>query len=55
MKFFMAIIAYVIIGAILGLGMVQLMKGSPWLLIISFLAYVVAFGAIGCLPKKSQH
>jgi hypothetical protein len=30
------------------------MKGNPWLLVISFIAYVVAFGKIGCLPKKSH-
>lgn len=54
MKLLWAIIAYVVIGIILGWGMILMMKGSPWLLVIGFLAYVVAFGKIGCLPKKSH-
>jgi hypothetical protein len=54
MKFIMAILAYLVIGAVLGAGMIQAMKGSFWLLGISFVAYVVAFGKIGCLPKKTH-
>jgi hypothetical protein len=29
-------------------------KGNFWLLIVGTLAYIVAFGRIGCLPKKSH-
>lgn len=47
-------IAYVVIAGILGWGVILTMKGNPWLLVIGFLAYVVAFGKIGCLPKKSH-
>jgi hypothetical protein len=54
MKLLWAIIAYLMIGLVLGVGLVLTMKGSPWLLVISFIAYVVAFGKIGCLPKKSH-
>ena len=54
MKFLMAILAYLVIGAVLGWGILLTVKGSPWLLIISFIAYVVAFGKLGCLPKKSH-
>lgn len=54
MKLLWAIIAYLVIGLILGWGLILTMKGSPWLLVIGFLAYVVAFGKIGCLPKKSH-
>jgi hypothetical protein len=54
MKLFWAIIAYVAIGIILGWGLILTMKGSPWLLVIGFIGYVVAFGKIGCLPKKSH-
>lgn len=54
MKFLMAIIAYLIISLILGWGILLTCKGEPWLLIIGFLAYVVAFGKLGCLPGKSH-
>ena len=54
MKFFLAVLAYVVIGLVLGCGLVMAVKGSPWLLVVGFLAYVVAFGKIGCLPKKSH-
>jgi len=54
MKFLMAILAYVLIGLVLGAGMLMTVKGKPWLLIVGFIAYVVAFGKIGCLPKKTH-
>lgn len=49
MKFFMAIVVYLLIGAVLGWGILLLIKGSPWLLIAAFLAYVIAFAKIGCI------
>jgi len=54
MKFVLGIVAYLVIGVVLGAGILQLVQGKPWLLIVGFLAYVVAFGKIGCLPKKSH-
>jgi hypothetical protein len=54
MKLLWAIIAYLVIGIILGWGLILTMKGNPWLLVIGFISYVVAFGKIGCLPKKSH-
>jgi len=54
MKFLMAIIAYALIGVVLGWGIMLLIKGNPWLLIAGFIAYVVAFAKIGCLPKKAH-
>jgi F0F1-type ATP synthase assembly protein I len=54
MKFLMAILAYLVIGAVLGSGILLTVKGNPWLLIVGFLAYVVAFAKIGCLPGKSH-
>jgi hypothetical protein len=54
MNFLLAVVAYLVIGAVLGLGILLAVKGSPWLLVIGFLAYVIAFGRIGCLPKKSH-
>jgi hypothetical protein len=54
MNFLLAVVAYLIIGAVLGAGLLMTMKGSPWLLVIGLLAYVVIFARIGCLPKKSH-
>jgi len=54
MKFFLAILAYLLIGAVLGSGILLAVKGNLWLLIVGFLAYVVAFGKLGCLPGKSH-
>lgn len=54
MKFLMAILAYALIGAVLGWGIILLIEGKPWLLIVGFIAYVIAFAKIGCLPKKAH-
>ena len=54
MKFLLAILAYVLIGVVLGAGLLMGMKGSWWLFVIGFLVYVVAFGKLGCLPGKSH-
>jgi len=54
MKFLLAILAYLVIGLILGWGILLAVKGNPWLLIVGFLAYVVAFAKLGCLPRKSH-
>jgi len=54
MKFLWAIVAYLLIGLVLGWGILLMIKGHPWLLIAGCLGYVFAFGAIGCLPKKSH-
>jgi hypothetical protein len=54
MKFFLAILAYLLIGAILGWGILLAMKGSFWVLIVGFLGYVVAFAKLGCLPKEGH-
>ena len=54
MKFILAIITYLVIGLVLSWGILQAIKGEPWLLIIGFLAYVLAFARLGCLPKRSH-
>ena len=54
MKCLMAIIAYLVVSLFLGWGILLAMKGNPWLLIIGFLVYAVAFAKIGCLPGKSH-
>ncbi len=54
MNFLWAIIAYLIIGAVLVWGILAAVGGHYWVLVAGFLAYVIAFGKIGCLPKKSH-
>jgi hypothetical protein len=55
MKFLGAIFAYLLIAFILGWGILLAVKGSLWLLAVSFVAYVVAFSRIGCLPPGKSH
>ena len=52
MKLALAALVYLVIALVLGLGILLLVAGKPWPLVIAFLVYVVAFGKIGCL---SQH
>ena len=54
MKFALAILAYLVIVVVLGWGILSAVKGNFWVLIAGFVAYVVAFGRIGCLPKNSH-
>ena len=55
MKFLLAIIAYLAIGVVLGWGLLLTMKNhNPWLLLVGAAVYVIIFGKIGCLPKKSH-
>jgi hypothetical protein len=54
MKLLLTIVAYLAIAAVLGWGILLAVKGQPWLLIVGFLTYAVAFAKIGCLPKKSH-
>jgi hypothetical protein len=54
MKFLLAIVAYLVIGLVLGWGILLTVKGEPWLLIFGFLAYAAAFVKLGCLPTNSH-
>jgi hypothetical protein len=54
MKFLWALIVYLAIGSLLGWGILLAVKGEPWLLIVGFLTYAVAFAKLGCLPKQSH-
>jgi hypothetical protein len=54
MKFLLAIVAYLVIGLVLGWGILLAVKGEPWLLIVGFLAYALAFAKLGCLPGNSH-
>ena len=48
MKFALAILVYLLMAAILGGGILMLVNGKPWLLIIGLPAFVIAFGKLGC-------
>jgi hypothetical protein len=54
-KFFLSIVAYLLIAFVLGWGILLAVKGSAWLLIVGILAYVVIFAKAGCLPPKQSH
>ena len=49
MKLALAVFVYLLIGLVLAWGILLLIAGKPWLLIVAFLAYVLAFAKIGCL------
>jgi hypothetical protein len=44
MKLALAALVYLVIALVLGLGILLLVAGKPWPLIIAFLLYVVTFG-----------
>jgi len=48
MKLALAVLVYALIGLVLSWGILLLLAGKPWLFIVAFLAYLVAFGKIGC-------
>ena len=48
MKLALAVLVYLVIGLVLSWGVLLLLAGKPWLFIIALLAYIVAFGKIGC-------
>jgi hypothetical protein len=48
MKLFLAIFVYLLIGAVLSWGILLALAGKPWLLVAGLIAYIVAFGKIGC-------
>jgi hypothetical protein len=54
MKFLLAIVAYLAIGLLLAWGLLLAVTGEPWLLVVGFLSYAVAFAKLGCLPKQSH-
>ncbi len=54
-KFVLALLVYLLMGFVLGLGILLTVKGSPWFLIFGFLAYALLFAKLGCLPAKTDH
>lgn len=51
MKLVLAILIYLGLALVLCTGVVMMVAGKPWPLIIAFLLYAVVFGRIGCLPQ----
>jgi hypothetical protein len=49
MKLFLAVFVYLLIGAVLGWGILLMIAGKPWLLIVAFVVYALAFARIGCI------
>ena len=49
MKLILATATYVVMGAILALGIVLAVKGSVWLLVLGLIVFTIIFGKIGCL------
>ena len=48
MNFLLAVLAWLIIGAILVVGIVMAVKGSAWFMIVGLLAFLFAFSKWGC-------
>lgn len=44
----MTILVYLLMGLVLGVGILFVMAGKPWLLIVSLIAYLIAFARYGC-------
>jgi hypothetical protein len=55
MKFFAAIVAYLLIGVVLGVGIYETVQGHLWFLAAGVIVYVIAFAKIGCLPSGKSH
>jgi len=55
MKFFAAIVAYLFIGAVLGVGIYEAVQGHLWVLAVAVIVYVISFAKIGCLPSGKSH
>jgi len=49
MKFALAIFTYLMMSLILGAGILLTVAGKPLLLIVAVIAFVVAFGKLGCM------
>ena len=48
MSFFLAVLAWLVIAAVLVLGIVMATKGVLWLMIVSLLLFILAFAKWGC-------
>ena len=48
MSFFIGLLAWLLIGAVLVTGVVMAAKGALWLLVLGLAAFVFAFAKWGC-------
>jgi hypothetical protein len=53
-KFLLALLVYLVMAVVLGWGILLAVRGEPWLLLASLVAYCVAFAKIGCLPSHDH-
>jgi hypothetical protein len=51
MSFYLAVLAWLVIGAILVVGIVMATKGALWFLILGLLAFTAAFAKWGCATQ----
>ncbi len=51
MNFALAFLSFVVFAFFMGWGIVLLMTGSPWLLVVSLLVFLGAFTKYGCLSQ----
>ena len=49
MKLILAIAVWLMMGVLISAGLILALHGSPWLLIISLLGFVLGVAKIGCL------
>ena len=49
MKFLLAMLVWLIMGAVIATGILMAVKGSIWLLLLSLLGFVLLVAKIGCL------
>ena len=55
MKFVSSIVVYVLIGAAISWGILEIFKGNYWILPVAVLAYLAFLTKIGCSPPKGHH
>jgi hypothetical protein len=51
MTFLGSILVYLLLGVVLFAGIILMMKGSLWLLIVGLLGYAIVLAKAGCLPS----
>ena len=49
MKFLLAILVWLIMGAVIATGITLAFKGTVWLLLLALLAFIIMVAKIGCL------
>ena len=49
MKFLLAILVWLIMGAVIATGILMAFKGTVWLLVLALLAFIIMVAKIGCL------